>query len=152
MSSRTYNHLFYSNIMMRESCGVCPFASVYRPSDITMADYWMKDKTCPDFASDDLGCSLVICSTDKGRELLRKASGSLYVQKVALEECLQLNLVRPTVLHGRRNRFSSDFSAYGIEYVMKRYGDMGWRYRLKSSVRSVYQFFRQTARKILGRR
>ena len=152
VSSRTYNHLFYSNIMMRESCGVCPFASVYRPSDITMADYWRKDKTCPDFASDDLGCSLVICSTDKGRELLRKASGSLYVQKVALEECLQLNLVRPTVLHGRRNRFSSDFSAYGIEYVMKRYGDMGWRYRLKSSVRSVYQFFRQTARKILGRR
>lgn len=152
VSSRSYNHLFYQNIMMRESCGVCPFASVYRPSDLTMADYWRKDKTCPDFASDNLGCSLVLCSTEKGRELMNEVAESLHVQKVELDECLQLNLVRPTTLHPGRKGFASDFTARGIEYVMKRYGDLGWRYKLKSSIRSVYQFFRQTARKMIGRR
>lgn len=152
VSSRSYNHLFYQNIMMRESCGVCPFASVYRPSDLTMADYWRKDKTCPDFASDNLGCSLVLCSTEKGRELMNEVAESLHVQKVELDECLQLNLVRPTTLHPGRKDFASDFTDRGIEYVMKRYGDLGWRYKLKSSIRSVYQFFRQTARKMIGRR
>lgn len=152
VTSRSYNHLFYQNIMMRESCGICPFASVYRPSDLTMADYWRKDKSCPDFASDNLGCSLVLCSTEKGRKLLGKVVGKLNVQEVNLEECLQLNLVRPTALHSGRKGFASDFTARGIEYVMKRYGDLGWRYKLKSSIRSVYQFFRQTVRKMIGRR
>ena len=152
VSSRSYNHLFYLNIMMRESCGVCPFASVYRPSDLTMADYWRKDKACPDFASDNMGCSLVLCSSDKGRELLDKVTESIYIQNVELKECLQLNLVRPTILHSGRKGFAKDFASHGIEYVMKRYGDLGWRYKLECMFRSVYQFFRQTARKMIGRR
>lgn len=152
VSSRSYNHLFYRNIMMRESCGVCPFASVYRPSDLTMADYWRKDKTCPEFASDNMGCSLVLSSSEKGRELLDKVAEKLYIQEVELKECLQLNLVRPTTLHPGRKGFASDFAAHGIEYVMRRYGDLGWRYKLESMIRSVYQFFRQTARKMIGRR
>lgn len=152
VSSRSYNHLFYRNIMMRESCGVCPFASVYRPSDLTMADYWRKDKTCPEFASDNMGCSLVLSSSEKGRELLDKVAEKLYIQEVELKECLQLNLVRPTILHPGRKGFASDFAAHGIEYVMRRYGDLGWRYKLESMIRSVYQFFRQTARKMIGRR
>lgn len=152
VSSRSYNHLFYRNIMMRESCGVCPFASVYRPSDLTMADYWRKDKTCPEFASDNMGCSLVLSSSEQGRELLDKVAEKLYIQEVELKECLQLNLVRPTTLHPGRKGFASDFAAHGIEYVMRRYGDLGWRYKLESMIRSVYQFFRQTARKMIGRR
>lgn len=152
VSSRSYNYLFYRNIMMRESCGVCPFASVYRPSDLTIADYWRKDKACPDFASDNLGCSLVLCSTDKGRKFMADVAENLHIQKVELEECLQLNLVRPTALHPDRKKFASDFTTHGIGYVMKRYGDMGWRYKFMSSIRSVYQYFRQTTRKIIGRR
>lgn len=77
---------------------------------------------------------------------------NLHIQKVELEECLQLNLVRPTALHPDRKKFASDFTTHGIGYVMKRYGDMGWRYKFMSSIRSVYQYFRQTTRKIIGRR
>jgi hypothetical protein len=117
-----------------------------------MADYWRKDKACPDFASDNLGCSLVLCSTDKGRKFMDDVAESLHLLQVELEECLQLNLVRPTELHPDRKGFASDFTAHGIEYVMKRYGDLGWRYKLESMIRSVYQFFRQTARKMIGRR
>jgi hypothetical protein len=117
-----------------------------------MADYWRKDKTCPDFASDNMGCSLVLSSSEKGRELLDKVAEKLYIQEVELKECLQLNLVRPTTLHPGRKGFALDFAAHGIEYVMRRYGDLGWRYKLESMIRSVYQFFRQTARKMIGRR
>lgn len=150
--SKSYNYLFYEHLTLRESCSVCPYADVSRPSDLTMGDYWRKDKTCPDFASDGLGCSLILCHTEKGRKLLEAVEESMYFVKTDLEPCLQHNLVRPSELHPHRFRFEDDFVAYGLEYVMKRYGDLGWRYKMEASVKAVYQAVRQTARKLLGRR
>lgn len=150
--SKSYNYLFYKNIMLRQSCESCPYADVNRPSDITIADYWRKDKTCPDFASDDMGCSLLLCHSEKGKQLLDSVAPMIYFNPVDIDDCLQPNLVRPSGGHPRRDDFEKDFAAMGVEYVMKKYGDLGWRYRLESLVKSVYQAVRQTARKLLGRR
>lgn len=150
--SKSYNYLFYKNIMLRQSCQTCPYASVYRPSDITMADYWRKDKTCPEFASDDMGCSLILCHSEKGRQLLAEVSHMVNMTSADLDACLQLNLVQPSGSHPRRDDFERDFDLKGLEYVMRKYGDLGWRYRLKSMCKSIYQAVRQTARKLLGRR
>lgn len=152
ISSKSFNHLFYKHLTLRQSCGCCPYADVTRPADLTMADFWRKDKTCPDFAADQKGCSLVLCHTDKGREVLESAAGSLYIASVDLESCLQQNLVQSSALHPRRDDFEEDFVTGGMEYVLHKYGDQGWKYKVGSSVRTVYQAVRQTARKILGRR
>lgn len=152
VASKSYAYMYYKHLALRESCSVCPYADVSRPSDITLADYWRKDKTCPEFASDNMGCSLVLCHTAKGREFLQSVSSSLMMVKTDLDRCIQPNMVRPSALHPQRKRFEHDFLTRGLEYVMKRYGDRGWRYRITSTLKAVYQFFRQTARKILGRR
>lgn len=148
----SYTYLFYRHLSLRESCGICPYASRQRVSDLTIADYWRKDKTCPDFASDNKGCSLVLCSTQKGRSLFEAVSSSLYVEQADPDSCIQPNMIAPSRLNKDRRRFELDYIDKGIEYVMKIYGDLGWRYALKSSCESVYQFVRQSARKILGRR
>lgn len=150
--STSYSYLYYKNIMMRESCGICPYASMNRPSDITIADYWRKDKKCPDFAVDNKGCSLVLCSTAKGRDLFDAVSDTLHVADADLAGCIQLNLSSPTVLHKDSKAFALDFSLSGLEYVMKRYGDSGWRFKFKDSIMKMYRCIRQSARKILGRR
>lgn len=152
VASKSYAFMYYKHLALRESCSVCPYASVRRPSDITLADYWRKDKTCPDFASDNMGCSLVLCHTSKGRELLQSVSDSLMMAHADLGQCIQPNMIKPSALHPQRKRFEHDFGTRGLEYVMKRYGDRGWRYAVASTFTAVYQFFRQTARKILGRR
>lgn len=149
--SRSYSYLYYKNIMTRESCGSCPYAGLNRPSDITIADYWRKDRKCPDFASDNRGCSLVLCSSDKGREIIEEVSGSLHMTDADLPGCMQQNLMKPTELHKERVAFARDFARHGIEYVMKRYGDMGWRFRLKDMFMKMYSRIRQAARKIAGR-
>ena len=152
VASKSYAFMYYRHLALRESCSECPYADIHRPSDITMADYWRKDRNCPDFASDNMGCSLVLCHTGKGRELLQSVSDSLMMVKVELNRCIQPNMTRPSALHPYRKRFERDFTERGLEYVMKRYGDRGWRYGVTSIFTAVYQFFRQTARKILGRR
>lgn len=152
VSSRSYSYLYYRNIMMRESCGSCPYADVSRPSDITIADYWRKDKTCPDFADDNKGCSLLMCNSAKGKDLFARIAGSLNVEKAVLAGCIQPNMENPTKLHRSRHAFAKEFGACGIDHVLRKYGDLGWRYRLESFVKSVYQAVRQTVRKMLGRR
>ncbi len=148
----SYTYLFYEHLTLRESCGACHFANVARPSDLTLADYWRKDKKVPEFALDGKGCSLVLCSSPKGKEFLHAAADCLHMVKTELSECMQPNMKAPSRLHPQREAFRRDFAAKGLEHVMKRYGDLGWRYAVKSSYVTVYQFVRQTVRKILGRR
>ena len=64
----SFTHLFYRHIMLRPSCSVCPYASLNRLSDITLADFWGWQKSVPDFNTDDRGVSLVLVNTKKGSD------------------------------------------------------------------------------------
>ena len=99
-----------------------------------------------------MGCSLILCSSVKGRELLSAVDDCLYVSETVLADCIQPNMKAPSRLHPEREAFERDFAERGLEYVMRRYGDLGWRYAVRASCKRVYQSVRQTARKILGRR
>ncbi|KAA6327270.1 NAD(P)H-quinone oxidoreductase subunit I [termite gut metagenome] len=45
--TRTYTELFYKHIILRPSCEICRYTNIYRPSDITIADFWGWEKTIP---------------------------------------------------------------------------------------------------------
>ena len=55
---------------------------------------------------------------------------SMTVIPARLEDCLQPNLQHPSVIHPKRMEFERDYQRKGFLYVMKRYGDMGWRYKV----------------------
>lgn len=143
----TFTYLFYRHIMFRRSCGVCPYANTRRPGDITIADYWGWEKTDPSFNADDKGASLVLVNTEKGRKLFEEARKDLVVIPARLEDCMQPNLMHPTAIHPKRDEFEADYARKGFLYVMKRYGDMGWRYRLRKTLSGA----RKTAVKIYKR-
>ena len=124
-----YTHMFYTHILLRYSCGVCPYTNLQRPSDVTIGDFWGVEKTgAAGLAADDKGCSLVLVNTEKGREWFDQVRGDLEYVPVRPEECLQPNLQHPSVLHPRRAAFERDYTEKGFMYVMKKYGDCGWRY------------------------
>lgn len=133
--------------MFRRSCGVCPYANTRRPGDITIADYWGWEKTDPSFNADDKGVSLVLVNTEKGRKLFEEARKDLVVIPARLEDCMQPNLMHPSAIHPKRDEFEADYARKGFLYVMKRYGDMGWRYRLRKMLSGA----RKTAVKIYKR-
>ena len=84
--------------------------------------------------------------------MLNSISSRIYMEETRIEECVQPNMTAPSVLSPFRNGFEDDFVEKGIEYVLKRYGDQGWRYKMSSFFKGIYQSVRQTIRKILGRR
>ena len=114
-----FTYLFYQHIMFRPSCRKCHFANTKRPSDITIADYWGWEKTDPDINKDDKGVSLILINTEKGRKLFDTIKDRMTVIPAELENCMQPNLLHPSVFNQKWKNFEKDYERKGFEYVMK---------------------------------
>ena len=125
------NFSFYKNIFFRKSCGKCPFANLKRPSDITIADFWGWEKINSKFNSDNKGCSLVLLNTSKGKELFERIESQLNTISVDINSCLQPNMQHPTELSTERYRLEKDYVRYGFSYIYYKYGEDGWRFKIR---------------------
>ena len=47
-----------------------------------------------------------------------------------LDDCLQPNLQHPSAIHPKRMQFEHDYQQKGFSYIMRKYGDIGWKYKL----------------------
>lgn len=129
--TRTFDYVYYSDIHIRKSCNGCPYCTTSRPSDITLGDLWGWKQVCPaDFNRDDMGVSLVLCSTDKGRDIFEAISSYLNFVPVELSSCMQPNLCHPTPVNPLRDAFEDDYRSKGFSFVRRRYGLVGLRYQL----------------------
>ena len=124
----TYTYTFYTHIMLRHSCGECPYTNIHRPSDITVADFWgIENSIAASMGADNKGCSLVMVNTEKGHVWFNCIKDNMEYMQVSLEECLQPQLSYPSVLHPKRLEFEQDYGKFGFEKTMKMYGLMGWK-------------------------
>lgn len=133
----SFTYLFYKHIMFRKSCGNCHFTNTKRPSDITIADFWGWEKTNPNFNADNKGCSLVLLNTEKGRKLFEAVHDRLNTMPAKLEDCLQPNMMHPSEIHPRREKFEEEYAKKGFKYVYFKYGEEGWRYKLCILLRRI---------------
>ena len=133
--------------MFRRSCGKCHFCNTKRPSDITLADFWGWEKTNTEINKDDKGISLILINTPKGKKLFDEVKQNMDVMPVRLEDCLQPNLQHPSAIHPQRNQFERDYINYGFEYIVKKYGDTGWRYNLKQTYHKVRSLIKLVIRR-----
>lgn len=93
-SSRHPFHSGYLRGMFyRESCGACPYASLPRVADVTLADFWRYNGPLSSGA-DDPGTSLVVVNSPAGQELFERARTLLDIDEVdeaaAVASCRQL--------------------------------------------------------------
>lgn len=118
--SRDYTDLFYNHIMFRPSCHNCQFANVYRPGDVTLADFWGIEKNDPSF-DDNRGVSLVLVSSAKGMALLEQAKKDLVWFECELTNCIQPTLVKPSAPSPRREQFWRDYGKMPFAALLKKY-------------------------------
>lgn len=127
---KSFTYLFYEHIMFRLSCGVCPYTNTRRPSDITIADFWGWEKTDPNINTDDKGVSLILINTKKGNMIFDSIKSQMITIPAKLEDCLQPNLQHPSAIHPKRMQFEHDYQQKGFSYIMRKYGDIGWKYKV----------------------
>ena len=144
ITKNDWTTLFYKHIMFRHSCGVCHFTNTTRPSDITLADFWGWEDAVPGFNDDDKGVSLVLLNTEKGKLFFEKASEDIEIKKVNIDDGLKLNpnLQHPSVIHPNRIQFEKDYKKHGFRYVFNKYGEAGWRFRIKREIKRIIKKFK----------
>ncbi len=137
VSSSTYAGLFFKNIMLRPSCGECHYCNLRRTGDLTLADFWGWEKTGSHINDDDKGLSLVLVNTQKGKDVFNTVKNQFEVIEPRLEDCLQTHLRVPASLNPMSEKFKADYSEHGFNYVLKKYGNVGLRHKLKAAMRIV---------------
>lgn len=143
IESKIYTCLFYQHIMLRPSCHICFFSNFNRPSDFTLADYWGWEKLSSRFNEDNKGCSLLIINTNKGIELFKILSKSLNILQSTKQLCIQHNLEKPSSLNVCSNNFIDDYQSRGFKYILEKYGNVGWKYRISMFCDKAKKYIKQ---------
>lgn len=109
-----YNHYYYYYFLhgdiYRDSCYSCPYASLNRPGDFTMGDFWGVEK-CGLPLSTREGCSLVLANTPRGQAILSELQDTLQLEEVTLEQACRGNaqLSHPSCRSVIRQRLAEEY-------------------------------------------
>lgn len=117
--SRRYTAVFYEHCALRPSCYVCPYTSIERESDITLADAWGIKRQAPEWDSSK-GVSLVLLNTQKGAKQFEAVSESLIVKSVEIKDMMQPNLEFPTEEPIYRKEFWEEYDKIGYSCIADR--------------------------------
>lgn len=138
----TFSHLFGKCVMLRSSCGRCHYANFCRPSDFTIGDYWGWEKLSPNLNKDNKGCSLLFINTAKGQELFKNVKQKLYYLPTSQELCVQPNLQHPSHFDSFWMKFELLYAQKGFIAVARRYGNLGWRYKIQQIKRKFVRLIK----------
>lgn len=139
IESNLFTELFYSNLILRPYCGVCEFANIYKPADITMADYWKIEKAHKEFIQDNWGISLALVNSNKGIDLINQSN--LELLESSIEKCMQPNMKAPSNISIQRKNFWNDYSNHGFYYVLNKYTPKGGiRFKIR---RKILKYFKK---------
>ena len=130
---KDYVKVFYNRCALRPSCYECPYATTERKTDMTIGDFWHIEETIPDFY-DPNGNSLFLIHTDRGEELFEKVRDNLDYRLSNTAQCWQANLEAPTQKSEQRDAFWNDYQKEGIDFVMKKYGTVPMKTKVKNKL------------------
>lgn len=140
VSSEVFKNLFYGHAILRPSCYECPYKSIHRNGDISLADYWRVERVAPEFA-DDRGTSLVLVNSDKGKKLFDRVKQDIVWKQTDLAQSMQQPLRAPFPKPIWRELFWGDFFTKPFSYVAKKYADYGTMNRVKHLLRRIRKKF-----------
>lgn len=132
-----YTRLFYKDIAIRKNCAVCPYANFRRLADITLSDFWGYKRVDASFGADNIGCSMVMCNTQKGLTIFDSIKNEVKLVPANLEDCIQPNLQEPSGEHPQRDAFEKDYVEYGYEYVLRKYGEFDLLSRVRNKIKRI---------------
>lgn len=120
INSEIFKELFYKEYILRPSCYQCPYTSLHRPGNITIADFWMINNILPGI-NDNKGLSMVLVNDEKGETLFNTCKKEFFFQEVKLGGNLQRPLREPAKKPNNRKEFWTDWNQKGFSYIVEKY-------------------------------
>ncbi len=121
MRQSGYYRMFLDGESYREACYKCPYASLDKPADITIGDYFEAKDDYPQLFSGEIaincsdGISCVITHTRKGQQLLDNAKEYLFIKEVdpLVVQASHRNLYKPSSFSWKRKLLLPLYKMFG---------------------------------------
>lgn len=139
--------LIVTHSYVRPACYECKFRGFPRMSDISLADFWGIEKFDKNLEK-NLGTSLVLINSEKGKEWFEIIKARLNITQVPLKYAVDGNpaiLYSPSKPSVDREQFFKDANEKSLIEVAKKYGFSAdtsykatWRHRIKKLLIAIY--------------
>ena len=133
---------FLKNICLRPSCYACNFKTLYRQSDITLADFWGIENLLPEM-DDDKGTSLVFINSARGESVFKRIKDKILYKEVDINKAVEYNLsaIKSVEKNPKRDKFFKELDRVPFDELVKKYCSdrilVRVKRNLKAAVRSV---------------
>ncbi len=136
MRDDPYIRMFLKNYCLRESCYQCEIKNSGYQSDITIGDFWGVETVAREIA-DDLGVSLVIIHTNKGKSLFEKIQPFIKSVSVDTTQAVSHNSAyfKSVTRPNERNCFFDDMNMLTWEQLTKKYLTEKIKVRIKRQIK-----------------
>lgn len=132
-----------TGVFCRPSCYDCQFKGFPRMADISIADYWGAERAVDKELDNDLGTSLAMLNSKKGKAFFERGKDSVTETKVSFDSILKGN---PALIHSldrplvNREAFYQDLNNLSFKEVAAKYIDnpvtlLTWRKKVKNTLR-----------------
>jgi coenzyme F420-reducing hydrogenase beta subunit len=113
-----WTELFYSDLLLRRSCGDCIFGKENWISDITVGDLWKGEEYINNFNEYQDGISVALVHTEKGNDLIKSGKFSLQtIEHYSQRYSAKLSYQAP--------RFWKVYYSKGFETALKKFTSYG---------------------------
>ena len=114
---------FLREYFLRPSCHQCKYASLERPGDLSIADFWCYKHQRQEEQNKDRGINAVLVNTVQGKIVFDEIKKDLFAYQKPIDEPVRTN----QALRGcfppspKRVDFWKDYKMYGFEYLIPKY-------------------------------
>ena len=117
-----YMRGFLHDCYLRPACYECNFKGLNRVSDITLGDLWGIEHIVPEL-SDEKGTSLVMISSEKGKQLFEAVTSDIVCQTVQIDDVVRYNPAIKNNFHSdqKQKSFEKDFGIKPITTLFNQY-------------------------------
>lgn len=133
---------FYDNILFRESCYNCEYATDTRVGDLTIGDFWGLGREIPFDEKTTDGVSLILVCSEAGERFLQNVGSGLSLFERPVSEAIKgnANLNHPSG-KGNHDRFAAAYGRMPLKKALKK--NLRIR-RFKNVLLKVYTSLRRT--------
>ena len=119
-SSRKFTELFYSHLILRDSCFDCQYKNTERIADITIGDFWRIENN--DKVYDDDKCiSLVMLNTPNGEKYFDECKDELIIRTYPIATCIQPAMSENYKRPAKKDAFWAEYKSENIMALTEKY-------------------------------
>lgn len=136
---KTFIKAFLRELINRDCCFNCKFASKYRISDVTIGDFWGIEKIEPNIDYSN-GASIFLVNSEKAKQFLEKIEHNVDMRVLKFDSISQYNHFSNVIQNERKYTFYRKLNKdkKNVITLMEKYSKITMKNKIKRKIKNIF--------------